>query len=188
MTMDASGNDDTVSERPRRAPSAAEARAAVEAQRGARRAERDAAFAEAYAQGVPGRAIVATSWLSTAVFAGVSLAAVLDGDLVPVAAMVSIVWFLLGCAAFAWVLVLAALRSRDDLMGIGGLFFLAGSAPRPIQAHLLGSLGIAVLASIVAAALRPFTELAFGTLAPTLALALCGWWSVRHGLFPARTS
>jgi hypothetical protein len=45
---------------------------------------------------------------------------------------------------------------------------------------------VQVVVAVVAAALRPFTELAFGTLAPTLGLALCGWWAVRHGLFEER--
>jgi hypothetical protein len=73
-------------------------------------------------------------------------------------------------------------------MGIGGLFFLAGSAPPAVQRSLLGSLGTQVVVSTVGAAVRPFTPLAFGTLAPMLGLALCGLWAVRHGLFPARAS
>jgi tetrahydromethanopterin S-methyltransferase subunit C len=96
--------------------------------------------------------------------------------------------FLAGCALFMIDLVLAAARSRDDAMGIGGLFFLAGSAPRGVQRHLLGSLAVQVVVAVGAAALDPFTPLAFGTLVPTIGLAFCGLWAVRHGLFPARTS
>jgi len=39
---------------------------------------------------------------------------------------------------------------------------------------------------VAAAAVRPFTPLAFGTLAPLLGLGFCGWWSARFGIFPAR--
>ena len=100
---------------------------------------------------------------------------------------VSVVLFLAGCALFMVDLVLAAARSREAIMGIGGLFFMAGSAPRQVQRQLLGSLAVQVLVAVVAAALDPFTPLAFGTLVPTIGLAFCGLWSVRHGLFPERT-
>ena len=99
---------------------------------------------------------------------------------------VSVVLFLAGCALFMVVLVLAAARSREDAMGMGGLFFLAGSAPATVQRHLLGSLAVQVVVAIAAAALDPFTPLAFGTLVPTIGLAFCGLWAVRHGLFPPR--
>jgi hypothetical protein len=170
-----------------RAPTAAEARAADESRRAEERAEREAAFREAYGDTVPGRAIVVTSWVSTAVLAVVTAAAAIDPDayIGPFFA-VALVWFFGGSALFAVDVVLAASRSRDDAMGIGGLFFLVGSAPRSIQWNLLGSLALQVAVSIAGAAARPFTPLAFGTLAPVLALSLCGLWGVRHGVFPAR--
>jgi hypothetical protein len=57
-----------------------------------------------------------------------------------------------------------------------------------VQRHLLGSLGVQIVVAVVAAALDPFTPLAFGTLVPTLGLALCGLWAVRHGMFPGRSA
>lgn len=171
-------------ERADRPPTAAEARAAVEAQREQRRAERDAALQERFGASIPGRAILVASWVSTALFAVVTLPAVIDPDRFVAAFFgVSVVLFFGGCAIFAVDLVLAAARSRDDAMGIGGLFFLAGSAPRSVQIHLLASLGVQVLVGVVGAAIHPFTPLAFGTLVPTLGLALCGLWAVRHGMF-----
>jgi hypothetical protein len=168
--------------------SAAEARAEFEAQREANRARRETAMRERYGDTVPGRAIMLASWASTLVFSAVALLAVLDPDrFIGLFFAVSVGLFFAGCGAFALVLVLAAARSRDDAMGIGGLFFLAGSAPRPAQRQLLGSLAVQVLVAVVAAALDPFTPLAFGTLVPVLPLALAGLWAVRHGLFePAR--
>lgn len=168
--------------------SAADARAEVEAAREHRRSAQRAAFEQRYGDAVPGRAIVALSWASTAAFASVSVAALVDADLVPVAAVVSIVLFLVGCLLFGAVLVLAALRSRDDLMGIGGLFFLAGSAPAVVQWNLLGSVALQVAVAVLAASVRPFTEMAFGTLVPTVGLAWCGLWAVRHGVFAERST
>lgn len=139
---------------------------------------------------VPGRPILVVSWLCTAVFTLTSVPAVIDPDRSWAMALtfgVSLVLFFSGCALFVVDLVLAAARSRDDTMGIGGLFFLAGSAPRPVQLQLLGSFAVQVIVAVVAAAMHPFTPLAFGTLVPTVGLALCGLWAVRHGYFePAK--
>ncbi len=172
-----------------RPPSAAEARAEVEAQRSALRSERAAKMQERFGDGAVGRPIVVVSWISTALFAVVTLPAVIDPDaFIGPFFVVSVVLFLLGCVLFAADLVLAANRSREDEMGVGGLFFLAGSAPVDVQRHLLGSLAVQVVIAVVAAAMHPFTPLAFGTLVPTLGLALCGLWAVRHGLFQERTA
>lgn len=144
-------------------------------------------MAERWGERPPGRWIVVASWCSTLVFAAVTVPAVIDPDAAVTAFFgVSVVLFLAGCALFMVDLVLAAARSREDAMGIGGLFFLAGSAPPSVQRHVLGSLAAQVVIAVVAAALDPFTPLAFGTLVPTLGLAFCGFWAVRHGLFPAR--
>jgi len=177
-----------------RPPTAAEARAEDEARRDQDRAARTAAFAAAYGDRPPGRAIVVTSWASTAVLALVTVAAVVDRDASIAAFLaVAVTWFVAGSALFAADVVLAASRSRDDVMGIGGLFFLAGSAPRAVQWHLLGSLAAQVTIGVAGAAVgfaaidaSELNTLAFGTLAPVLALSLCGLWGVRHGLFPAQ--
>ena len=143
---------------------------------------------ERFGDTVPGRAIIAASWASTLLFTAVTVPAVIDPDaFIGLFFGVSVALFFAGCAVFALDLVLAAARSRDDAMGIGGLFFLAGSAPRAAQRHLLGSLAVQVVVAVVAAALDPFTPLAFGTLVPVLPLALAGLWAVRHGLFEPAT-
>lgn len=171
----------------RRQPTAAQARAEVEARRDRDRDERLARFREVYGDTVPGRAVWWVSWCSTGVLAAATAAAVVDPDsFAGIHLGVALVEFLLGSAAFVVVLVLAAARSREDTMGIGGLFFLVGCAPAVAQRALLGSLAAQVVVAVVGAALRPFTPLAFGTLAPMLALSLCGWWAVRHGVFPPR--
>ncbi len=44
---------------------------------------------------------------------------------------VSLVLFFVGIGLFFWAYAVAVNRSRTDLIGLGGLFFLAGSAPSP---------------------------------------------------------
>jgi hypothetical protein len=68
-------------------------------------------------------------------------------------------------------------------IGIGGLYFLAGSAPKKVQAHLMGSLAVEVVVAIFTASVRVFTSLAFGILVPVFGLAMAGLWGARHGVF-----
>ena len=171
-----------------RPPTAAEARAEFEANRSANKAERRAKMDATYGQVVPGRWILIVSWLCTLAFVAVTVPAILEPDeFVGASFALSLVLFFAGCALFAIDIVLAAARSRDDLMGIGGLFFLIGSAPRNVQVHLLGSLGIQVVVATAGAATHPFTPLAFGILVPMVGLGWCGLWAVRHGSFDPQT-
>lgn len=172
----------------RRPQSAAEARAEMEATRAdraeARRAEMDAAFGGR----VPGGAIRTASWVGTMGMTVVSGLAVADpDDFLPAFFVVSFAIFVLGAVAVVVDVVLAASRSRSDSMGIGGLFFLAGCAPRAVQVSMNASLAVAATVSIITPIARLSTpELAFGTLAPLFQLSMTGLWGVRHGLFPPR--
>ncbi len=166
---------------------AAEARARVEASRDQVRAERQARFAEAFGDEVPGRWIVVASWCSTVVLAVATLlAATWPERFVVGCFVVSIAWFVLGCVVFVVALFIAAGRSREVEIGVGGLFLVLGSAPSSRQRPLLWSLAAQVVVAVAGAAARPFTPLAFATLAPILGLALCGLWGARHGVFPPR--
>ncbi|UDY35940.1 hypothetical protein [Dermatobacter hominis] len=179
------------SDRPQ---TAAEARAEVEARRAEVRAERRAAFEAAYGDAVPGRWVVIASWATTALFTIGAVLGVVAPDGFDLAFLVlSLVLFALGCLLFVVDLVLAANRSREAAMGIGGLFFLAGSAPTSVQRHLMGSLAVQVVVSIAAAAVgfsrlgdRDLNALAFGILVPMAGLGWSGLWGVRWGLFPDR--
>jgi hypothetical protein len=168
--------------------SAAEARARVEAERAARSAAREAELAAAFPGGLPGRPTIWVSWAATLVATLVSVAALVDVDAFLGAYFaVTFALFLAGSGVFVVDLVLAAARSTTHTMGIGGLFFLAGSAPRAARLALNASLAAAVVVSVATALARLSTpELAFGTLAPTFQLSLSGWWGVRHGHFPPR--
>lgn len=173
---------------PDRVPTAAEARAEYEAAREANRAARQAEMVAAFPDGIPGRWVMLVSWIATAVFVVVSIVTVIDPDrFIAVYFGVAIVLFLGGSILFAVDIVLMGSRSRDDLMGIGGIFLLAGSAPRQVQMSLLSALGVQIIVAVVAAAIHPFTPLAFGTLVPILGLSICGFWAVRYGHFPPQT-
>jgi hypothetical protein len=166
---------------------AAQARAEFEAERSATAEARRERLHAAFADGIPGRAIQVLSWFSTTLFAAVTVAAVINPDrFVGLFFLLSVGLFAFGSLLFIADIALAASRSRDDLMGIGGLFFLAGCAPRSVQLSLLGSLLAQVLIACIAAVARPFTPLAFGTLVPILGLAFCGFWAVRFGFFPSQ--
>jgi hypothetical protein len=113
-------------------------------------------------------------------------AAVFTGVLNLVVAIVSLVLFAIGIVVFLWSFWLAVQRSREDVMGIGGLYFLAGSAPRDVQVRLMGAFGVQVVVSFGVAIAHPFTALAFATLVPLFGLGVAGLWGARHGTFPPR--
>jgi hypothetical protein len=120
------------------------------------------------------------------VASAVSAAALPDALAVPSLAL-ALVLFVLGCLAFVRALLLAAARSRRDAIDLGGLFFLTGSAPKPVRVHLLGAVAVEVVVALVTASIRPFTPLAFGVLVPVYGLGLCGLWAATAGTFPRRS-
>jgi hypothetical protein len=134
-----------------------------------------------------GDGLIRLSWGATSAFAVFALAGVAWPAARPLALAVDVVLFVAGCGAFLWAIAVAAQRSRTAEMGIGGLFFLAGSAPSDVRRHLLGSLGVQTAVALLTASLRLFTPLAGGILVPMLGLGLCGLWGARHGSFPARS-
>ena len=67
---------------------------------------------------------------------------------------------------------------------LGGLFFLGeGTAPADVRRALRVLLAVQVLVAVVAASVRPFSELAFGILVPMLGLGMITLWAARHGAF-----
>ena len=137
-----------------------------------------------------GGAIVRASLVGTAIFTVTSVAGAIAPDVFRyVAATTSLVLFALGCVIFAWSYALAVARSRTDEIGIGGLYFLVGpTAPVVVRRRLMGLFAIEVVVALVAAGVRPFTPLAFGTLVPIYGLALAGLWGARHGRFGPRVA
>jgi hypothetical protein len=134
-----------------------------------------------------GALIVNASWAGTAVYVTLAIAGTVAPDwFATPTAVASAVLFVLGCVVFLWAYGKAVARSRTDLIGIGGLYFLAGTAPKEVRFRLLLSLALEVLAAIVSSSIRPFTPMAFGFLVPVYGLGLCGLWGARYGTFEPR--
>jgi hypothetical protein len=133
-----------------------------------------------------GQTLVRAALVGTALFTVTALGAVLTEALRGVATAVAGVLFFAGIVAFFAAYLRAVLRSRSELLGIGGIYFLAGSAPRAIRVRLLGAVAAQVLVAILTASLRPFTSLAFGLLVPMYGIGVAGLWGAFHGTFPER--
>lgn len=130
--------------------------------------------------------IVRVSWISTLVFAVTAFAADAISFMEAPAAVVATLMFFGGAIAMGAALVIAAGRSRTEVVDIGGLFFLTGSAPKDVQKRLMVAFGLQCVIGLASAALRPYTSSALGVLAPVAGLGLAGLWGARYGTFPER--
>jgi len=126
--------------------------------------------------------------VSSVVFTITAVAAAISpGVLRWPALIVALAMFAFGCVIFLWAFAIAVGRSRTAAIGIGGLFFLAGSAPRRVQVNLMGSFAVQVVVAIATASARLFSTLAFGSLAPVMGLAMAGLWGAKFGTFGPRS-
>lgn len=142
---------------------------------------------------MPGSRLLRTDAYGTAAFTLTAFAgATRDGFLRTIAAIIALLLFSCGCAAFLWALWLAMQRSRTDAIGMGGLFFLlAPTAPgqvrRPFNMLLIVQVVVGLVTAIMTFGVKPFTPLAFGVLVPMFGLGLSGWWGARFGAFEERS-
>ena len=105
-----------------------------------------------------GRTIIITSLAGTAVFTAVAIAAAIaPKTLGGTAVVVDLVLFAMGVAAFLSAYAIAIGRSRFDAIGIGGLYFLVGSAPAAVRRLLLGALAVETVVAFATAGARPFS-------------------------------
>ena len=134
-----------------------------------------------------GRWIVMADVAGTVVFTLVGVAQVLSASVFTLPLIVlSLVGFAVGSAAFLWAFAVAVSRSRAEAIGMGGLYFLGGSAPRRVQVVVLAAWLVQILVAFVVASLGVFTGAAFALLAPMWGIGLAGMWGARHGAFPPR--
>ncbi len=135
----------------------------------------------------PGGGLLRVSRWCTAVFVAAAIAAVIDPERLsgPLVA-VSLTLFAAGVIGMLMAFARAVERSRAETIGIGGLFFGAGSAPAVVRRELLGALAVQVAVGLTAAGIRVFTAVAFATLVPTFGIAMMGLWCARHGVFEPR--
>ncbi len=135
---------------------------------------------------VPMDRLLRAAWAGTAVFAISAAAAVAVEDALIVSVTVALVLFALGIVAFGAGFLRAVGRSRTEVVSLGGLFFLSGSAPKAMQRQFLGAIAVQTMVALVTASIRPFTGLAFGILVPVFGLGLLTLWASRHATFPPR--
>lgn len=131
-----------------------------------------------------GRAIVVFGWIANALFAVTAVpAAITSADaFVAVAIGTALLFFFVAIGAFVYALAVAVARSaRGDNVAVANLFFLQGSAPRPVQRSFLVLFVVCVLIAVGTAAWEPF-----GVLVPMLPIGLAGVWAARYGTFPPR--
>lgn len=144
----------------------------------------DEAEALTRSRAVPGQRIVVASWATTVVFATTAIADRAGVEaLEPVATAAALAFFFAGVVLWLVGFWRAVGRSREEEITLSGLFFLVGTAPRPVQVQLLGSLVVAVAVAGATATAAPF-----GVMEPVLPLALTELWGARHGVFPARAA
>ena len=135
----------------------------------------------------PGGGLVNATFVGTGALVATSAAAVSPGTFGAVHAALSIGLFLIGTGALLWAYALGVSRSRTELVTVPGLFFLAGDvAPRATRRALRIATAVEIVAVVLAASIRPYTEVAFGVLAPMFGLGMMGVWGGRHGEFPPR--
>jgi hypothetical protein len=95
----------------------------------------------------------------------------------------SMALFAVGVVLFLWGYAMGVVRSREEQVTMGGLFFLSGTAPKVVRFRLRSALAAQVVLAVAAASIRPYTAVAFAVLAPTLGLGVMAAWAARHGTF-----
>ena len=130
-----------------------------------------------------GRGIVAFGWIANVLFAASAIPVAFGvDDLLGVAIGVALVLFLVSVGVFVYAFALALARStRGDNVAVANLFFLQGSAPKPIKRQFLWMFLVCLLITVGTAAWDPF-----GVLVPMLPVGLAGMWAARYGVFPPR--
>jgi hypothetical protein len=138
---------------------------------------------------VPGRRLVEASWAGSVLLALAVAAGIVAIDTVaPAVVAVSGLLFAGGTIAFFIGYARAVERSRHELLGIGGIYFMAGSTPSRVRRQMMASLAVEVVLVVVAVSVKPFSSLVFTSLAPMWGLGLAGMWAATHGSFPPRAS
>jgi hypothetical protein len=130
-----------------------------------------------------GRGIVGFGWATNVLFAvtAIPVAFGLD-DLLGVAIGVALLLFLVSVGVFVYAFVVALARSsRGDNVAVANLFFLQGSAPKPVKRQFLWMFVVSLAIAVGTAAWDPF-----GVLVPMLPVGLAGMWAARYGVFPPR--
>ena len=134
-----------------------------------------------------GQGLVNASFAGTGALVVAGLAGVLaPDDLGELTAVVSGLLFVVGVVAFLYGYAAGVVRSKDEQVSLGGLFFLSGTAPRVVRFRLRIAFAVQIVVAVAAASIRPYTAVAFAVLAPMLGLGLMSTWGAKHGVFPPK--
>lgn len=130
-----------------------------------------------------GRPILLVGWIANALFAVTAIPVALGvDDIIGVAIGVALLLFLVAIGAFVYAFGVGLSRSaRGDNVAVSNLFFLQGSAPKPVKRDYLILFLVCLAITVGTAAWEPF-----GVLVPMLPLGLAGVWAARYGVFPPR--
>jgi hypothetical protein len=123
-------------------------------------------------------------------------AVVFEGVAMAVAAVVSLVLFFVGIAAFLWAFWNAVQRSRGQHVAVTQLYLLTGGvAPKRVRTIMMLALSVQCIAGLGTAIARPNApdgspgnSLALGVLVPILGFGLNGLWAAFHGRYRDRYS
>ncbi|MDE0805461.1 MAG: hypothetical protein OSA99_19345 [Acidimicrobiales bacterium] len=131
-----------------------------------------------------GPGIVNASFAGTgALVVTAGLGVLAPDDLGTFTAITSGALFVAGVVAFLWGYANGVVRSREEKVTLGGLFFLSHTAPRVVRFRLRLALVVQIVLATLAAAIRPYTAVAFAVLAPMFGLGLMALWGARFGTF-----
>ena len=133
----------------------------------------------------PGQPLLRLAWQSTLALAVVAtfglMAPESSGPFVVPACLT-----MFGLLLFVFGLMYGLRRSRVEAVTVAGLFLLQNSAPRSIRRQFAWLTITQLVVALIAAALRPYTDIAFVILAPMLPVGSAALWSAQHGFFPER--
>ncbi len=130
-----------------------------------------------------GRPILVSGWIANALFAVTAIPVALGlNDVIGAAIGVALLLFLVAVGTFVYAFAVGVARTtRGDNVAVSNLFFLQGSAPRPVRRDFLLLFLVCLAITIGTAAWEPF-----GVLVPMLPIGLAGVWAARYGVFPPR--
>ena len=92
----------------------------------------------------------------------------------------SLVLLGLGCVAFARAFYVASQRSRREKLSVAEIYLLMETSTPRVAGHFRVVLVLFLATAIAVAATEPYTDLAFGILAPTYGVGLMGLWGANY--------
>ena len=135
----------------------------------------------------PGQPLLRLAWQSTLALAVVATFGLMAPESSgPFVVTACLTMFVLGLFLFVFGLMYGLRRSRVEAVTVAGLFLLQNSAPRSIRRQFAWLTITQLVVALTAAALRPYTDIAFVILAPMLPVGSAALWSAQHGFFPER--